>query len=264
MTLTGTVYAAASMRTIQDVRVQIVDGPNMGRETLTNGAGRYEFADLAAGMTTLRFSSSGYLDLQRTENIQSDTTLEVRLDRGPEPGFVLSGVVTTQWGEPLDDVGVEAVHDGRVFGGGTTNRSGVYSIPTLPAQDYIVRAIKWGYRTPQLPLVLSANATLNIALDRVRIEVSGFVDEVQPCVGAITGARIEIVDGPDAGVSSTSTSSGYRLENINWGTFRMRASRSGYETVETTVDAQPPGSGNPPAPGKVSVHFRLKRLSAGC
>jgi hypothetical protein len=264
VTLAGTVYAAASQRSIQDVRVQIVDGPNIGRESVTNGAGHYEFANLVAGTVTLRFSSSGYLDLQRTENIQSDTTLEVRLDRGPEPGFVLSGVVTTQWGAPIDDVGVEAVHDGRVFGGGTTNRSGVYSIPTLPAQDYTVRAIKWGYRTPQLPLALSANATLNIALDRVRIEVGGSVDEAQPCIGVITGARVEIIDGPDAGVSFTSTSAGYRLENVNWGTLRLRASRSGYETAEATVEAPPPGSGNPPAPARVQVYFHLRRVAPGC
>ncbi len=262
VTLSGTVYAAASQRTIQDVRIQIVDGPNSGRESLTNGAGRYEFSNLIAGMMTLRFSSSGYLDLRRTETIQSDTTLEVRLDRGPEPGFVLSGVVTTQWGEPIDDVGVEAVRDGRVFGGGTTNRSGVYSIPTLPAQDYTVRAIKFGYRTPQVPLTLSANATLNIALDRVRIEVSGVVEEVAPCSGVVTDARVEIVDGPDAGMSFTSTGTGYRFENVNWGTFKILTSRSGYETAEVSVNSQPPGSGNPPAPVRVQVNLPLRRV--GC
>ena len=57
--LIGTVYAAASSRVIQDVRVQIVDGANAGRETLTNGAGHYEFADLMPGTMTLQFSSSG-------------------------------------------------------------------------------------------------------------------------------------------------------------------------------------------------------------
>ncbi len=262
--LAGTVYAAASQRVIQDVRVQIVDGANAGRETFTDGAGRYQFSNLMAGAMTLQFSSSGYLDLRRTENIHADTTLEVRLDRGPEPGFVLSGSVTTLWGEPIDDVGVEAVHGGRVAGGGTTNRSGVYSIPTLPAQDYIVRAIKFGYRTPQLPLSLNANATLDIALDRVRIEINGAVEEAPPCSGVVTGARVEIVDGPDAGMTSTSTDGKYRLENINWGRFRLRASSAGYTPAEVSVNALPPGSGNPPAPIQVQVHVPLKRATSGC
>jgi hypothetical protein len=262
--LSGAVYAAVSQRAIQDARVQIVDGPNMGRETLTNGAGHYEFANLSAGTMTLQFSSSGYLDVRRTETISADTTLEIRLERGPEPGFVLSGTVSTLWGEPIDDVGVEAVHDGRVAGGGTTNRSGAYSIPTLPGQDYTVRAIKWGYRTPQLPLSLSANATLDIALDRVRIEISGRVEEAPPCIGPIGGARVEIVDGPDAGKASTSSDAGFRLESINWGTFRLRASRTGYTPAESAINAPAPGSGNPPAPASVQVSLRLTRTTSGC
>jgi hypothetical protein len=262
--LIGTVYAAASSRVIQDVRVQIVDGANAGRETLTNGAGHYEFADLMPGTMTLQFSSSGYLDLRRTELIRADTTLEVRLDRGPEPGVVLSGVVTTRWGAPIDDVGVEAVHDGRMFGGGTTNRSGAYSIPTLPVQDYIVRAIKFGYRTPQLPITLTANATLDIALDRVRIEVAGVVEEAPPCSGVIAGARVEIVDGPDAGLSATSTDAGFRIEHVNWGRFTLRVSKAGYTSAEASIDSQPPGSGNPPAPIRVQVNVPLKRTTTGC
>lgn len=232
-------------------------GVNIGRETLTDGAGVFTLSELEPGAMTLMFTSSGYVDLQRSETIRADTTLDVRLDRGPEPGFVLSGHVTTLWGEAIGDVGVEAVHDGRVFGGGTTDRNGVYSIPTLPAQDYVVRAIKFGYVTPQLPTTLAGNTTLDIRLDRVRVAITGLIDEAAPCIGAISGARVEIVDGPDAGRATTSGSSGYVLQNINWGTFTLRASKEGYTAMNVSLTVQPPGSGNPPAPQTVQQNFRL-------
>jgi large repetitive protein len=264
VTLIGTVYADASGRTIQDVRVAVVDGVNAGRATMTNGAGAYTLTDLLPGTMTLLFTSSGYLDLRRTETIQRDTTLDVRLVRGPEPGVVLSGRVTTMWGEVLGDVGVEAVHDGRVFGGGTTDRSGVYSIPTLPTQDYIVRALKFGYVTPQIPVTLVSNTTLDIRMDRVRVSIVGSVDQMMPCVGPIIDARVEIVDGPDAGAAVTASVSGYSLSNINWGTFTLRASKSGYTPVSVSMNVAAPGSGFPPAPQTVRQDFRLERTSGGC
>jgi hypothetical protein len=261
--LTGAVRAAGSMAPIQDVRVQVVDGPNAGLETMTNGAGSYTLPDLAPGVLTLLFTNSSYIDLRRTEVVRSDLTLEVTLERGPLPGFTLSGLVATQWGDPINDVGVEAVHDGRVAGGGTTNRSGRYSIPTLPAQVYLVRAIKFGYRTPQHTLALSGDAGLDIVMDRVRVAITGAVDEIAPCMGTIDGARVEVADGPDAGVSVTASASGYRLENINWGSFKLRASKPGYVSSEVTMNVDAPGSGSPQAPSTVRQDFRLQRTT-GC
>lgn len=264
VTLTGTVRAAGSLAPIQDVRVQVLEGPNAGRETMTNPAGSFTLPDLIAGTIVLQFTNPSYVDLRRTEAVLRDTTIEVTLERGPLPGFVLSGLITTQWGAPIDDVGVEAVHDGRVAGGGTSNREGRYSIPTLPAQAYVVRAIKWGYVTPQVPLTLAGNTTLDIVLSRVRVEISGTVEEAPPCVGFVDGARVEIVDGPDAGMfASSSSPSGYRLENVNWGTFRLRASKAGYATSEVTMNVDAPGSGSPPAPARLTQFFRLQR-SGGC
>jgi hypothetical protein len=62
-------------------------------------------------------------------------------------------------------------------------------------------------------------------------------------VGPITGARVEVVDGPDAGAVATSSVSGYSLSNINWGTFTLRASKSGYTPVECIDECRRPRLG---------------------
>ena len=109
--------------------------------------------------------------------------------------------------------------------------------------------------------------TLDFVLDRVRVTIFGAVDESPPCVGAIQGARVEIVDGPDAGTARLTGAAGYQLNNINWGRFRLRASKAGYVPVEVTMDVLSPGSSPGGgdyvvAPSRVPQDFRVQRTSA--
>jgi hypothetical protein len=174
----------------------------------------------------------------------------------PEPRFTLSGTVTTPWGERLGDVGVEAVAGGRVAGGGTTTSAGAYSIPTLAPGDYTVRAVKWGYDAPVQQIRIAADTRLDIAMDRGRVIIQGSVEEAPPCVAIpVIGARVEIVDGPDAGMFAiVADASGYRLAGVRWGVFRMRASSAGHAPVEAAMDVPAPGG----AGAVFSRHFRLE------
>jgi hypothetical protein len=95
--LSGTVYAAASggidhypIGTAISARVLIVGGVNAGRETSSAYPG-YKLTDLEPGTMTLLFSTSGYNDTLRTVDVRTDTTLDVGLEPGLWPGFVLSG-----------------------------------------------------------------------------------------------------------------------------------------------------------------------------
>jgi hypothetical protein len=54
---------------------------------------------------------------------------------------------------------------------------------------------------------------------------------------------VEIVSSPDTGVSAATTATGYRTSKpINWGKFRVRASKIGYAPVEVAMDVPYPGS----------------------
>ena len=255
--------AATTGSPLQNVGVQVVEGVNRGRQTLTDSAGRYELANLEPGAFTLHFSASEYGDLERREVVQADTTLDIQLEK---KGFVLSGRISTHWGESIGDVGVEAIHDGRQLGGGASGTNGVYRIPTLPATDYTVRAIKWGYLIPQRPVTITGDTTLDLVLDRVRVSIFGAVLETPPCTGLIQEVRVQIVSGPDVGIGTTSTGSEYQLQNINWGTFWIRASKSGYRTRDVFMNVSSPGSKEGPqelpAPSNVRQDFLLERIIA--
>jgi hypothetical protein len=268
--LSGTISAAENGAPIYRTRVEVVDGVNAGRLTFSNDAGRYELANLEPGAFTMLFSNGEFLDLRRAEVVRANTTLDVQLE---QKGFVLSGRITTQWGEPIGDVGVEALHDGRIMGGAGGGGSvpvtvaGGYRIPTLPALDYIVRTIKWGYLPEQRPVTMTGDTTLDFVLDRVRVSIFGVVMETPPCSGVIQDARVEIASGPDIGAAASSTATGYQLKNINWGKFWIRASKAGYRTAEVSRDVLSPGSKEGPqelpASKDVRQDFLLQRI-VGC
>ena len=268
--VSGTVSAAENGLPIPRVLVQIVDGVNAGRSVLSDN-GAYQLADLEPGSFTLLFTTSEYRDLQRTEVVQANTTLNVQLER---KGLTLSGRITTQWGEPINDAGVEARSDGGARGGGTSNEGdGVYRIPTLPLGSYNVRVFKWGYDTPERTLTITGDTRLDFALNRVRVLLFGTVSEAPPCSGRVAGAEVEIVSGPDIGVGVGTTATGdYRTDRrINWGKFTVRATKAGYVPSEAAMDIVPPGSQcqitmpNCPyvsAPSEIEQNFVLKRISS--
>jgi len=90
---------------------------------------------------------------------------------------------------------------------------------------------------------------------------------------AIPDARIEIVNGPDAGFGVATTATGYQTtRSINWGKFTLRATKIGYMPAEVSMDVVPPGSQcqiqmpNCPyssAPSEIEQNFVLQR-SGGC
>ena len=174
-------------------------------------------------------------------------------------GLTLSGRFTTQWGEPIADVGVEAVREGRVAGGSGpsgTPAGAFYRIPTLPAGDYVVRVYKWGYIQPDRPVTMTGDTTLDFVIDWVRVSIFGTVSEAAPCAGAIQDARVEVVTGPDTGIGIASTATGYRLNNINWGKFWLRVSKTGYRPFELSMDVLSPGSKEGPQELPASVNVR--------
>ena len=102
---------------------------------------------------------------------------------------------------------------------------------------------KWGYLTPERRVTMTGDTTLDFVLDRVRVSLFGIVSEAPPCSGAIQGAEVEIVSGPDTGVGVATTATGYKTDRrINWGTFTLRATKAGYVPSEVSMDVVPPGS----------------------
>ena len=159
---------------------------------------------------------------------------------GPAPQtYTLAGVVRAS---PLDETvagaGIEAMHGGRVVASATTDGSGFYTLTGLIAQEYVLSLSKVGYNARTSDVIIAADTTRDLVMDRNRVTLTGIARDAPPCPGlAIDSALVQVLDGPDAGKSSLTDRSGleYSIAGVAWGTFRVRASRDGFATSDVTV-----------------------------
>jgi len=264
-TLSGTVRDSAAFQPLAGVHVMLVEGA-VTRGVDTNAQGRYEIPDLLAGTFEVQFSRDGYNSAQRTVSLTADVVLDVTLDAALPPRYTLSGVVRTPWNELLGEVGVEAVADGRVRGGSTTTSSGAYDMPGLAPTDYVVRVRKWGYYARDVAVHLTGDTRLDFIMDRGKWALHGTVEESAPCVAKpVRGATLRVLDGPDAGVSVTTSSLGeYDFQPLRWGSIQLQISKPGYLTAQTTVDLPSPGSDDGTGILPIDANFRLTPTSGTC
>jgi len=166
---------------------------------------------------------------------------------GPAPQtYTLSGVLrATPLNENVESAVVEAMHGGRVLASAMTDGRGFYRLSGLIAQEYVLEMRKVGYYARNVDVLVSGDTMRDLVMDRNRVALMGIVREAPPCTGAaINAALVQILDGPDAGKSSLTDRSGsqYEIANVAWGTFRLRASKSGYTSEEHTVNISDPVS----------------------
>jgi hypothetical protein len=77
--LDGVVSDAANKRGVQNARVEILDGPNAGRSTQTDGTGAYRIADIAAGRITIRVTHPSFETSERSVTLSADTRLDIAI-----------------------------------------------------------------------------------------------------------------------------------------------------------------------------------------
>jgi hypothetical protein len=68
---------------VPQVAVQVVDGPNAGKSSSTDGGGNYMLTDLTPGSFTVRATANGYIAADSGVTVAADTRLDLKLTRTP-------------------------------------------------------------------------------------------------------------------------------------------------------------------------------------
>lgn len=160
----------------------------------------------------------------------------------PTVTYTVSGMVRDALGTPLEaarvSMAIPLSKTGPSFST-ETDATGRYRGNLAAGSHYTLYAQRPGfenfYRTD---VSISADTLLDDVTLRPGVQVSGKVSEAG--VGPLDDATIEVVSGPNAGRSTLTghpISGQYVLDHLSPGEFKLRASKSGYETVEQTVQA---------------------------
>lgn len=88
-TIAGVVSEDPNGRPVVGARVHVLDGPNAGRASDTDGNGYYSIPGLRVGSFTIQATKSGYVPADRGLTLSADTRIDLRLRSAggpPSPG----------------------------------------------------------------------------------------------------------------------------------------------------------------------------------
>ncbi len=153
----------------------------------------------------------------------------------------ISGTVTDQDGDPLDDATVELYDDNdNLLDDTTTDSNGDYSFSGVGAGDYTVRAIKDGYYEDTVDVTVSAadpdQDNKDLELELITYEIEGTVID-KDTGDPIAGATVEVYDeNGDLVDSDTTPQSGhFSIDDLLPGTYTVVIKADGYKTFEQDV-----------------------------
>jgi hypothetical protein len=250
--LTGIVREAppCTGAVINGALVQILDGPDAGKSSLTDRSGsQYEIADVAWGTFRLRASKEGYATSDVTVTVPARDVVygpfTQNIDLARTATQALFGEVRdrrTENAVRLPGVRVE-VTTGPNTGRATVSDSlGRYRLEQLATGPVTVRATNPGYFDEVVTTSLCGDLQLNIRLTPTNARLEGTIFDTTSGFAPLEGATVEIVSGSGAGQKAVTDATGHYALTGLYGTLVVRASKSGYTSEERTINITDPVS----------------------
>lgn len=203
--------------------------PDHSIQTFADRTVSYTFNNLGTVNVTLTVTDPG--GLSDTDNMVA-TVEPVPSNVGWLVGYVDSA------GTPIIGAAVSAGEMTR-----STNTSGFFNL-TLVAGTYVVNVSAAGYAnaTDNATIAAQSETWMNFTLVLITWTLTGHVYDADTG-DSIAGATIKLLSA-NVSVSSihTNATGYYEILNIQFGTYTVRASMTGYDTNETTLTVSAPGT----------------------
>jgi hypothetical protein len=252
VTLTGIVRDAppCTGAAINAALVQILDGPDAGKSSLTDRSGsQYEIPGVAWSTFRLRASKEGYATSDVTVTVPARDVVygpfTQNIDVPRTARQALFGEVRerrTEFAQRLPGVRVE-VTTGPDAGRATVSDSlGRYRLEQLATGPVTVRATNPGFFDEVVTTSLCGDLQLDIRLTPTNARLEGTVFDTTSGSAPLEGAIVEIVSGSGAGQKAVTDAAGHYALTGLYGTLVVRASKSGYTSEERTVTIRDPVS----------------------
>jgi hypothetical protein len=217
---------------LQNVSVALSNGSTSFAPVLTDGSGNYSFNGLVAGTYTVTPSLSGYSFLPVSRNVTLSSANATGQNFVGGVPFAASGKVANSGGTGVPGVTV-------MCSGGaasvTTDSSGNYSIPNLPAGSYTV--------TPDLtnanfvPTARTVTPSSSLANFTAFFSISGHIAYGTAPLANVSVALKTSTGATVAGVTSpvlTNSSGNFKFTNVPSGLYYVTPTLTGYSFTPAT------------------------------
>jgi len=230
--------------------VQILDGPDAGKSSLTDRAGsQYEISGVAWGTFHVRVSKDGYATSDVNVTVPASDVINGPLVQNFEVARTarqaLFGEVRerrTEFAARLAGVRIE-VTTGPDAGRATVSDSlGQYRLEQLATGRLTVRATNPGYFDEVITTSLCSDMQLNIRLTPINARLEGTVFDTTSGSAPLEGATVEVVSGSGTGQKALTDGAGHYALSGLYGSLVVRASKSGYTSEDHSVNISDPVS----------------------
>lgn len=227
--VSGTVTAERDGTALAGARVEIIEGVGTGRSVETNGDGRYELGDMAAGAYVLRATAEGFETRSAPVTISEDHALNFTLATVPEPEpppapeepvpptpdrvRVVGRVVDDGTDEPVAGAQL-AITEGPNAGRSTTTRAdGSYEFPDLGPGPLVLSITKDGYNPGTTSQTVARDTEIVLRL----------VPVGPPPAPPLQGSLIDVFSGEPLAAVAVTVSGGGEATSSADGTFAVAA-----------------------------------------
>ncbi|MGV3723183.1 MAG: carboxypeptidase regulatory-like domain-containing protein [Actinomycetota bacterium] len=225
---------------LQGARVVVTSGPLPGRSDVTDVQGAYLLDNLVAGNYGLRVTATGFESQNRLVTVASGAAL--RIDFVLRENVVvgngtIAGTITRSDTTPIVGATVRTTN-GPVVGASTTSDAdGDYSLDNLPEGTYTILVSRSGFTSQTISAIEvdpGQTTTVDVVLGATGGDggtLTGLVtsSDAVPLSGVTLRA---FLDDDLVATTSTNSTGRYTFTDLDAGSYTIRASRSGFVTLE--------------------------------
>lgn len=232
----GLVFDENTQAPIANAVIQLLQNNVVIMTALSNAEGQFLFQNLAPGSYTLQISATGLQTLLLSAFVVSNQTTIVDPNLPAEPG-TLQGTISNDFSTLLPNISIQVYQNLMFVAGTVTDSAGFYVVTGLASGDYTVIAGGQGFALQTVDTSILSNQTtiLNLTLDTLQGTISGRIAE-SVTGNSIAGASVYLLSGSTLiAVTLTDENGYYAFSSIPAGTYTLRASALGYQTLIDSI-----------------------------
>lgn len=234
--LSGVVTESQVGQPLASASVQLADVRGLILQTAaTDAAGRFGFDSLASGAYTLLVNSAGFANLSIGAIVQSGQNTDVAIQLIRQSGTI-GGRVFAPGGLPIANAEVSVSLNGAVIIRTITDADGIFFIPSLYPQTYLVAVVAEGFAAQSLGVLVEPllEAALDFALVRQTGSLSGFITDASggQLAGAVINVRVNFLSITTQTAQVLSDDNGlYSLAGLLPGQYTITVSLQGFQNA---------------------------------